>query len=52
MIYAALFKIVYTPWMDRYVTMNNVPILLIILKGNHGVRSYINNSKNTDMKII
>lgn len=46
MILTALFKIVYTPWMDRYFTINNVPVLLIILKENHGVRSY--DSKNTD----
>lgn len=50
MILIALFKIVYTPWMDRYFTINNEPLLLIVLKENHGVRSY--DSKNTDMKII
>ena len=32
MILSALFKIVYSPWMDGHFTINNVPILLIILK--------------------
>lgn len=33
-ILTALFKIVYTPWMGGYFTVNNIPALFITLKEN------------------
>lgn len=46
-ILSASFKIAYTSWIDEYFRLNNISILLIILKENYRARLY--DCRNTDM---